>query len=678
MRRNTGLVIAMILVMVGSVWADLSKGPASKMTPMRGGSNDPSITARWIEPDPRDNGSARLDTIGTIYPAGLTWFDQQHNGTIGKMITVDESGYVHVLWMKGQTSDNDNGPRHVYYNIWDPATSSFQFLSAGQPAGQVVDASSRAGYACMAGLPSGWVFPSFHQEISNLAHTGAAIDLMPGMGIFNTTMPDYIYENGTAMEIIWPKIAVGGDSTIHVVSTENPANGQLGAWQRIYYSRGHPEWDTDGMGVQVNWDAVEGVAEFKMIDTVMVIAPMIAASAISDRVVIAWSQPRSENIQIDSLRTQHDNDLYIIVSEDGGYNWGAMQNVTDFAYADEDCPGGDTLACDRDTFRLYTDCDVILDASDNIHVAFTTKHYFSLEGTISRTFSEIWHWSDNTDVFSNITKGEFGINWEDSTWNSPWMDAGAWQLMVQRPSLSLDPVTGYLYCSYQRYDTMQISEAGFPMAEIYVAVSTDNGCLWSAGVDVTNTIAGLEIPAGQCMHERDVSIANRVTYSNGQGYIDMFYVLDGDAGTPLQDEGTVTLNPALYQRIPISQIPSTPVNPWFAMNLHADSSHYPPCALAIGPDQPNRLPESFTLYQNYPNPFNPATTIQFDLSRNAKVTLKVFNVVGQEVATLFDGATLTAGVQTVAFDGSSMASGIYLYRLEVDGITSARKMVLMK
>ncbi len=89
------------------------------------------------------------------------------------------------------------------------------------------------------------------------------------------------------------------------------------------------------------------------------------------------------------------------------------------------------------------------------------------------------------------------------------------------------------------------------------------------------------------------------------------------------------------------------------------------------------LPSDFALNQNYPNPFNPTTTISFALPKAAPVTLTVYNVIGQEVARLVDGS-LPAGPHQVTFDAVNMASGIYFYRLQTDGFSEQRKMVLMK
>jgi hypothetical protein len=89
-------------------------------------------------------------------------------------------------------------------------------------------------------------------------------------------------------------------------------------------------------------------------------------------------------------------------------------------------------------------------------------------------------------------------------------------------------------------------------------------------------------------------------------------------------------------------------------------------------------PGGFALYQNYPNPFNPTTTIQFDLASESVVSLKVFDVLGRQVATLLDKAKMNGGVQMVPFDASHLSSGVYFFRLETPSLSQTRKMVVMK
>ena len=89
-------------------------------------------------------------------------------------------------------------------------------------------------------------------------------------------------------------------------------------------------------------------------------------------------------------------------------------------------------------------------------------------------------------------------------------------------------------------------------------------------------------------------------------------------------------------------------------------------------------PAKFSLEQNYPNPFNPMTTIQFQIANPAKVSLIVYNVLGQKVATLVDGAK-QAGTYQAQFDASRLSSGVYFYRLAADGnFLETRKMMLLK
>lgn len=91
----------------------------------------------------------------------------------------------------------------------------------------------------------------------------------------------------------------------------------------------------------------------------------------------------------------------------------------------------------------------------------------------------------------------------------------------------------------------------------------------------------------------------------------------------------------------------------------------------------NEIPTDYVLSQNYPNPFNPTTKIEYSIPVAGNVTLKVFNTLGQEVATLFDGF-LNAGKYVADFDGSKLASGVYLYKLQSNGVSISKKLVLMK
>ena len=99
--------------------------------------------------------------------------------------------------------------------------------------------------------------------------------------------------------------------------------------------------------------------------------------------------------------------------------------------------------------------------------------------------------------------------------------------------------------------------------------------------------------------------------------------------------------------------------------------------MAAGPAEISMLPTEYSLSQNYPNPFNPTTEIPFTLPQDSYVQLKIYNSLGQEVATLIDG-NAPAGFHTVRLDAGNLASGIYFYKINAGSFSQMKKMILIK
>lgn len=117
---------------------------------------------------------------------------------------------------------------------------------------------------------------------------------------------------------------------------------------------------------------------------------------------------------------------------------------------------------------------------------------------------------------------------------------------------------------------------------------------------------------------------------------------------------------------------STNVQGLLAMTMMTDT-------LTTSVDGPvdRNTPVSYDLHQNYPNPFNPVTTIRYELRERGHVTVKVYNMMGQEVATLVDGIQ-EAGYRSALFDAKLLASGMYFYRLMSRSYVATRKMIIVK
>ncbi|MGA9364127.1 MAG: T9SS type A sorting domain-containing protein [Bacteroidota bacterium] len=109
------------------------------------------------------------------------------------------------------------------------------------------------------------------------------------------------------------------------------------------------------------------------------------------------------------------------------------------------------------------------------------------------------------------------------------------------------------------------------------------------------------------------------------------------------------------------------------IDLDGKSKTYPEMEVLVGVE-----PDRFFLAQNYPNPFNPSTVIEFVVPTSGFATMKVYNVLGQEVATLFDGKAEAGKINSAQFNASNLPSGLYFYALRSAGKSDTKRMLLVK
>ncbi|MBI5060600.1 T9SS type A sorting domain-containing protein [candidate division KSB1 bacterium] len=580
--------------------------------------------------------------IGTIDTAGITINDVQAYGSPGRRIALDDSGYASVVWY-GTLA---NSPRPLW-NVWSPLSQDFLWPN-GMP---ILEGRGGAPQVCVD--DHGLALISSHELNTSYVNSTVCLDYLPHFGAFTCTgvgIPEIdLYNTRLAVHL----------STAHLLAMGQTHDPDQPA--TLHYTRGTIEIDEQHSGIGVDWDQPLSMA------TTSSNGYALAAAQRHPWVAVAWHTPGP----LDSTRfsSMFNQDILLERSIDAGGTWGEPLNITQFAEPDTDCASGDTLICCIDTFRAYGDIDLLYDGSwwDALHVLFTTASYYALwpdgEPTSYIKRSTIWHWDDQHEEYNLVADG-----WWPFT--DPLIYDGVNQFNVQRPSLAIDPVLGWLYCTYMKYDTNCTSEQLYPMADIWISMSTNGGRSWSVGTNVTNTCPGQNVRAPGSMSERDPSLAEYVT----DGFLHLTYVLDHDAGSAFSNEGVTTDNPVVYQRISTFDIDRLPLMPQYP--LHIDSTGFPwvPDDHAV---EHEIVPTESELSAPYPNPFNASTTISYDLSTPAHVRLTVHDLLGREVAVLYDGAA-PAGKHRLIWNAGNFSSGLYFVSLRSGDQAQTQKLMLLK
>ncbi len=468
-----------------------------------------------------------LDEImGDTLFIGNTYWESQHNGTVGRMIGFepDHPDYgptIHISWTDLY---EENGDRHVKFTrIWEEENE----WVIEEPDGYVVDGGSRAGYTTLAmNSEDGISFPSYH--------TTPVVDLESAVAFQDTDFPDIFWESivpafGGNISV-WPHVAWGeynGTEYIHMVNSENreePTDAM-----DILYSR--HEYDPDALEIVTSEQSL-------VTSDGMNIGVDVAVSHDGARVAVATTMSRFHMLNEGDDASQFNNDIYLWISEDAGETWDWDNPIDVTAFQGPE--GGE----DRDTLRAYTDCNVYFDYDDVLHVAFTLSPTYIEPNLSTSNMGMIFHWDEASNVVTLTADGMF--------WNMAL--PGAWQRIVGRPSMYQDPESGILWMVYQQYgvpgNNLDISDDNYANGEIFVTASPPGDFysrLWTEGVNITNTQYDEEggAAAGDCANEREPSIA----LNNDGDYLNIFYVLDLDAGFVVQEEGEYTDNPVVYHRV---------------------------------------------------------------------------------------------------------------------------------
>lgn len=234
---------------------------------------------------------------------------------------------------------------------------------------------------------------------------------------------------------------------------------------------------------------------------------------------------------------------------------------------------------------------------------------------------------------------------------------------------------------YDKYNKDTVSTPrGMIMAEPMMNDRTVDMFTWHPKMRMSNvydnTDPGFTKPATQM---DSINAFLQARYASG-GTVFWGYNPDLNGAWPLKEDlsySNATLKTAAMGGYPLGDLYHwfpTEYTTWLGQSA-AENAHIG--TLTSVQQVSNKVPASYELQQNYPNPFNPSTEIKYSVAKSGFVALKVYNMLGQEVTTLFSG-TQQPGTYKATFDGAKLSSGVYFYRLEAGKTSIARKMVLTK
>jgi hypothetical protein len=307
-----------------------------------------------------------------------------------------------------------------------------------------------------------------------------------------------------------------------------------------------------------------------------------------------------------------------MVSTNNGQTWGSAQNAYPMSP-----PGRQTAT---DTFRIWVGVDFIWEGNNPL---MTIGEQNLTTGRVNQ--GQILFWSQAT-----------GFVPVGNTLNTPNV---AYPIIAQSNHLNIGwPVIAKsgntLVIVYQAF-TNDTASNGLNYGDIFYSRSENNGVSWSAPQNITNT---------SNLDERWPSVSRW----NPPGFVNITWQEDPEPGSYVIATPDAGARPArtrqVFYRLPIP-------------------------TLSVG--EGGTLANSFKLSQNYPNPFNPATKIDYTVGQAGPVSIKVFNMLGQEVATVLN-ENVAAGSYQATFDGTHLASGVYVYKMTAGAYQESKKMVLMR
>lgn len=575
---------------------------------------------------------------GQAWTVGFSDFHGQQYGSGGRRIAVDGDGMIHISYYGVR-----NFGQQAYYNLLG-ANGEYLISQTGT---QLVSLA----YSSLA-----WLAVSSSNR-AYVVSCGGQVSQHPELLICGDFLPRaaaFLQYGPTNVDHVHPRIGLDHSGRLHIVSHSGSFDRTRKVYLRGIPHESGPLLDSVSFDREMHEDLF-GEASFSRLPSAEV-----ACSHLSDRVAILWLAPGTT---LDSGYV-FDNDVYMVLSEDGGENWTAPTNLTQFLPPDQALfdSTGNWQCADRDTLRARQDVSAVFDNDNELHVAFTTTAYYQwYDPELSRNSTAkaiLWHWSEATDSASAI----------EAAWTDTTEEVGGYfesdRSILSTPVLSYDRENSLLYCSFVKYDLSQYSWQQFS-ADLFVS-EFDDELGWSEPVNITNTtVESLPCPIWEFKSEEELSAAERIVNRR------LYLLHEFDQMGVFNDDPFGNDYPQICRRVWLDTLGFTGhhTRPFrLNVDLSVCDSILPVGTLPIASD--------FSL-EAYPNPFNSSVALEYTLPALTEVTLRIFDIQGREAA-VFEHGQQTAGLHRALWTADAFASGVYFARLETSHHTQTTKLLLIK
>jgi hypothetical protein len=515
----------------------------------------PVMHEEGMQPDPEDINPDPGVVVIQLDQWGMTFYDEQQVGSMGRMIAVGPGGHRHVVFHETQGPFGPAFPRYVTYNCKDPLDAWLgptwidggPDINAGYPQMLVMhDGREIILYHRTEGTPTWW---------STLA---VGDEGFIGQGYFTNLydLPDKHDDTQTGdYPGMWPKGCIVYDAEtdtdyIHIVTTESAPGA--GDNRSIAYQRCVFQGDNlvcispGGLGPYTRVPNVAGNPddEIAVFDFTGTFSAVAVSSPVSHKMAIVYTKPEEGGItKLEEGAT--DNDVYYIESTNNGVDWlngtpwpPTIYNVTDYEYECQE--------------RAFTDVAACYDYNDNLHIVWNSCYYDPDSPTSNK--ANLMHWCDTSPLgFDNATLVA------PDYWGGT--DPGTWNRNICKMSIAAkDPIyhpggepddSVFLFCNWTQFDPGDTSLAGYGNGDIYASVSPNAGTTWTRPYNLTGTHTP-DCAPGECLSEHWSSLAENIY----DGDLHIEYVCDRDAGAIVQDEGSWTDNSMMYMHV--EQLPVEP------------------------------------------------------------------------------------------------------------------------